>query len=143
MGQNNTSFVINGYSYADAKFTFNGIVVPGIKSFSFKAKKTKTNNYGMGENPESRSRGKKEYEGSLGMTHDASKILSPLSPTGLLTEIPAGVAILSLVRYDGGKETITMNFFEWQSDGLEGSEGDEDLQTDNDVIFGSMVKKSF
>lgn len=143
MGQNNTAFVINGYTYADCRFTFNGIIVPGIKSFSFKVNKGKTNNYGMGENPDSRSRGKKEYEGSLGMTHDAAKILSPLSPTGLLTEIPAGVAILSLVRDDGGKELITMNAFEWQSDGLEGSEGDEDLQTDNDVIFGSMTKKSF
>jgi hypothetical protein len=143
MGQNNTAFVINGYSYADAKFIFNGIIVPGIKSFSFKVKKTKTNNYGMGENPDSRSRGKKEYEGSLGMTHDSAKILKTLSPTGLLTEIPAGVAILSLVRTDGRKEVITMNFFEWMSDGLEGSEGDEDLQTDNDVIFGSMQKQSF
>jgi len=144
MGQNNTPFQVNGYSYADGRFTFNGIDIAGIKAFNYKVTKTKTNNYGLGENPESRTKGKKEYSGSMDMTPSAEKILiDNFSPSGLLVDVPAGTAVFSVVREDGGKEVVNMPFFEFQSEGFEGSEGDEDLSTSNDVIFGGFVRESY
>ena len=143
MGQNNTAFNLNGYSYADAKVTFNGIELPGITSFEFSSPQPKSNNYGLGKNPVSRSRGRVEYSGSLEMDYDTQNLLEGLSPTGLLKDIPAGVVVMSLEKADGGKETVTMPFFEFASDGLSGSEGDENLTGSIDVIFGGYVKKSF
>jgi hypothetical protein len=143
MGQNNTSFSINGYSYADGKATFNGVELVGVTSFDFKRNQVKANNYGLGKNPVSRSRGKVEFTGSLEMDFDTQKALEALSPTKLLADIPAGIMVFSLERPDGGKETVTMNNFEFMGDGLAGSEGDENLTASIDVVFGSYIKKSF
>ena len=142
MGQNNTAFAINGFSYADCKATFNGIELPGVTSFDFKKMKAKSNNYGMGENPVSRSRKNAEYEASMDMDYDTQKILSQLSPTGLLTEIPSGIMILSLAKADGGKEIITLPFFEFQSHGINGSQGDDNLTGSIDCIFGGYQQQS-
>lgn len=143
MGRENTGFTLNGYSYADGKATFNGIELPGVTAFEFKKNVTKVNNYGLGKNPVSRSLGTAEYTGNMEMDFDTQKLLSGISPTGLLTEIPAGIMVLSLERADGGKETQKMLFFEFMSDGLGGSQGDDNLKNSGDVIFGSMTKQSF
>lgn len=143
MGQNNTAFVINGYSYADARMEFNGIDLPGVVAFDLTANQNKANNYGLGANPMSRSKGNKEYSGSMDMDYDTQNLLSGLSATGNLVDIPAGVMILSLERTDGGKEIVTLPFFEFQGDGLGGSQGDENLTKSIDVIYGGYTKESF
>ena len=143
MGAKNTAFSINGYSYADAKAVFNGVELPGITSFDFKRAQGKSNNYGFGQYPVSRSKGKVEYTGSMEIDWDTQRALKPLSVTGLLADIPAGVLVFSLEKADGGKETITMAMFEFNGDGLSGSEGDENLTGSIDVIFGSFIPKSF
>lgn len=143
MANNNTAFQLNGYSYADGKATFNGIELPGVVSFEFKRNQAKSNNYGLGKNPVSRSRNNVEFTGSIEMDYDTQKLLQPLSPTGLLGDIPPGIMILSLEKVDGGKETVTMGFFEFMSDGIGGSQGDENLTDSGDVIFGSYTKKTF
>lgn len=143
MGQNNTPFVLNGYSYADGKLTFDGIDLPGVTSFEFTSPQGKFNNYGLGGNPISRSRGNKEFSGSMEMDYDTQNLLAPLSATGLMKDIPAGVMILSLEKADGGKEIVTMGFFEFSGDGISGSQGDENLTQSIDIIFGSYEKESF
>lgn len=143
MGQNNTAFVLNGYSYADAKLVFDGVDLPGVTSFEFTKNQAKTNNYGLGANPVSRSKGNKEYAGSMEMDYDTQNLLQDLSSTGLLTDIPSGVMVLSLERADGGKEIVTMGFFEFSGDGISGSQGDENLTQSIDVIFGSYEKETF
>lgn len=140
MANNNAAFSLNGYSYADAKVIFDGIELPGVTSFDFTVTKTKTNNYGLGSNPVSRSRGKKEYSGSIEMDFDTSKLLQALSPTGLLTEVPAGILVMTLSNADDTFETITIGFFEFNGDGITGTEGDENLTQSIDVIFGSYIK---
>lgn len=143
MAQNNTGFVLDGYSYADASAKFNGIDLPGITSFEFNATQTKTNNYGLGANPISRSKGNKEYSGSVEMDYDTQNLLASLSPTGRLIDIPAGVMVFSLEREDGGKEIVTLSFFEFLGDGISGSQGDENLTQSIDIIYGSYTKASF
>lgn len=143
MGQNNTPFVLNGYSYADAALKFDGIDLPGVTSFEFSAPQAKSNNYGLGSNPISRSKNNKEFTGSMEMDYDTQNLLQSLSPTGLMTDIPAGVMILSLEKADGGKEIITMGFFEFSGDGISGSQGDENLTHSIDIIYGSFEKESF
>jgi hypothetical protein len=143
MGRNNTGFVINGYSYADGKATFNGVELPGVTSFEYAATQGKSNNYGLGQNPVSRSRGNKEFSGSMEIDFDTQNLLARQSATGLLTDIPAGVMILSLEKEDGGKEVVTMPFFEFQGDGISGSQGDENLTQSIDIIFGGYFKESF
>ena len=139
----NTPFQLNGYSYADCKATLNGVELPGITSFDFSKVKNKFNNYGMGANPTSRSRGANEYEGSLEMDYDTQQIASTLSPTNLLVDVPASIFVLSLEKADGGKEVITLGFFEFMGDAIAGSTGDENLVGSVDVIFGSYTKTTY
>ena len=143
MGAKNTAFAIDGYSYADGKATFNGIELPGVTAFEYKRDQAKSNNYGFGKNPVSRSRGKVEYAGSMDMDWDTQGVLNNLSPTKLLADITPGIMIFSLERFDGTRETITMTGFEFNGDGLSGSEGDENLTGTIEVIFGSFIKKRF
>ena len=144
MGQNNTAFQINGYSYADAKLSFDGVDLPGVTAFEFNSTQGKTNNYALGKNPVSRSRGTVEYSGSMDVDRDTMRILGDtLSPTGLLYDIPAGVMVVSLERPDGGKEIVTLPSFEFMADGIGGSQGDENLTRSIDVIFGGIAKETF
>lgn len=143
MPNNNTPFQLNGYSYADGRATFDGIELPGVTSFEFMSSQGKTNNYGLGKNPVSRSRNNVEFTGSMEMDYDTQNLLAPLSPTGLLKDVAAGVMIFSLERADGSKETVTMNNFEFMADGISGTQGDENLVQSIDVIFGSYLKKTF
>jgi len=143
MANNNAAFQLNGFSYADGKATFNGLELPGVTSFEFNPTQSKTNNYGLGKNPVSRSRNNVEYSGSMEMDYDTQKILSQLSPTGLLIDVPVGVMVFTLERADGDKEIITMPFFEFQGDGIGGTQGDENLTQSIDVIFGGYSKETF
>lgn len=143
MARNNTAFVINGYSYADAKCSFNDIELPGVTSFDFQEAQVKSNNYGMGKNAVSRSRGIVEQSGSIEMDYDTANLLAPLSPDGKLQSIPAGLMVLSLEKVDGGKEIVTLPFFEFMGDGVGGSQGDDNLTNSSDAIFGTMQKTSF
>lgn len=143
MANTNTPFQLNGYSYADCKATFNGIELPGVTSFEFNADQSKENNYGFGKNPISRSRMHVEYSGNMEMDYDTQNLLSGLSATGLLRDVPPGILIFSLEREDGGKEIITMTGFEFNMDGLGGSQGDANLTKSIDVIYGSYSKESF
>lgn len=140
---NNAAFTLNGYSFGDAQISFNGIDMPGITSFEFNSSQSKTNNYGLGKNPVSRSRNNIEYEGSIELDYDTQNLLASLSPTGLLKDVPSGVMVLSLSRPDGGKETVTMGAFEFSGDGISGSQGDDNLTHSIDVIFGSYTKETF
>lgn len=139
----NTPFQLNGYSYADCKATLNGVELPGITSFDFKKSKQKFNNKGLGANPTSRSRGANEYEGSIEMDVDTQNIASSLSPTNLLVDVPASIFVLSLEKEDGGKEVITLVFFEFMGDAVAGSVGDENIVGSIDVIFGSYTKNTY
>lgn len=143
MGNENTPFSLNGFSYADAKIEFNGLELPGITSFNFKKTKGKRNNYGLGSNPVSRSKLHNEYEGSLDMDYDTQKILAVLSPTGLLTEVPAGIMILTLAKEDGGKEIVTVTTCEFENDGITGAQGDENLTESITIMFGTYNKVTF
>lgn len=143
MAQNNTALSINGYSYGDGKAEFNGVELPGVVSFEFTKSQAKTNNYGLGGNPVSRSRGKIEYSGSIELDFDTAKILrDEFAPDGTLTSIPAGVMVVSLERADGGKEVITLTAFEFSGDGLDGSEGDENLTKSIDIIYAGFTLSS-
>lgn len=143
MARNNTAFSLNGFSYADAKIEFNGTELPGVTSFDFAETQVKTNNYGTGKNAVSRSRGKVEATATLEMDYDTANLLSSISPDGKLHSVPAGLLVLSLEKEDGGKETMSFTFFEFNGDGLAGSEGDENLTMSIDAIFGTMIKTSF
>lgn len=143
MANNNTTLALNGYSYADGKAVFDGLELPGVTSFEFTHNQGKVNNYGFGVNPTSRSRNIKEYSGSMTMDYDTMKILESLSPTGLLSDVPTGVMVLTLENANGTTEVMTLNFFEFNGDGLSGSQGDDNLTQSVDIIFAGMSKATY
>jgi len=140
MAQDNTPFSLQGMAYADAKVEFNGIELPGVKSFDFSERQEKVNNPGTGKNPVSRSRKGTEQNASMELDLGTIEKLEDISPTGKLIDVPAGTLVISVARDDGTKKMYTFNLFEWMEDGLSGSTGDDELLRSTDCIFGTWSK---
>ena len=70
------------YSWSSVKVVLFGVPVVGIVAIDYKAKQTKTNNYGIGSEPVSRGYGRKEYDGSIEIYLDEWKRIILASPLG-------------------------------------------------------------
>ena len=51
--------------WEDVTMTMHGRIVDGFRGFKYKVSKTKANIHGRGKDPIARSKGRKEYEGSI------------------------------------------------------------------------------
>ncbi len=131
---------LNGYSYADSQVTYNGVDLPGVTAFELTRTQSKSNNYGTGRMPVSRSRGRVENSGSVTMDYATQRILTDMSATGLLADLPAGVLVISLEASDGSKEVVTVTGIEFMTDSIAGTGGDENIATATDVIFSTYTK---
>ncbi|MFR9589077.1 MAG: hypothetical protein SNF86_06695 [Rikenellaceae bacterium] len=140
MGRVNTGMTLNGYSYADSQVVYNGVDLPGVTAFELTRTQSKQNNYGTGRMPVSRSRGRVENTGSITMDYATQRILTNLSATGLLGDLPAGVLVISLEAGDGSKEVVTVTGLEFTTDSIAGTEGDNNIATSTDVIFSTFTK---
>lgn len=74
------------------------------------------------------------------MDYATQRILTNLSATGLLGDLPAGVLVISLEAGDGSKEVVTVTGLEFTTDSIAGTEGDNNIATSTDVIFSTFTK---
>lgn len=61
------AFNSNEYAWVDLNVVMQGRVVAGLTALTYTATQTKTNIYAKGNKPYARTRGNKEYEGSIGI----------------------------------------------------------------------------
>lgn len=121
--------LINGiaYSWAQLKINILGANPAGITAISYKEKQEKQNNYGLGNQPVSRSRGKIEYEASISMYQSEVEALQAASPTGRIQDIPP-FDIVSAFIPDGGKIVAhTLHNVEFMENGRDLKQGDMDV----------------
>lgn len=140
MANRNTPFQLNGYSFIDGKFFFGGIELPGVRALSIKTTQEKNNKYGAGVNPIARGRGVKETEGSIDLDLETRNII--MSKLGVaavdMTDIPP---LPLVVIFDNGEEvvTATVPFTEFKNDGVETSQGDDELVMTYDLAVGIPI----
>lgn len=98
-------------------------VLFGITAISWKVKRNKTNEYGVGDQPIARSYGNVTYEGSITLYYDEVKKLMSVAPNGDLTLIaPFTIKLLYGVNSVNPNKDVLSNveFGEYSSDWKQG-----------------------
>lgn len=136
MGQAN----INGqaFSFVDAQLTIAGVELFSATQIVAKETQEKTNNYGNQPEPQSRGRGKKEYEASFDLDLKDVLKLKRLAPGGKLTNLPMSTCIIFLNNGVDQLEIVLPNF-EFTEDGIEFGDGDTEARRTYPGIMSDIV----
>lgn len=126
------------YSWSQIKINIGGNVITEVKAISYKMKQAKQNNYGAGIGAISRSRGKKEPEGSIQLYMVAIESLRKNAKTGDLTDIAPFDIIVSYLPEGGDIITHTLKYCEFMEDGYSIKEGDMEIAPELPIIIGSI-----
>lgn len=81
--------LINGkaYAWSDAVFTVASVLVNGISEINYEKKREKTDNYGAGSKPVSRSYGKEEFTADITLHMEEVEAITNAAPDRDLTLI--------------------------------------------------------
>jgi len=137
---NRTALILGqSYSFTDAK-----VVIAGVEMFSASAinvteSQEKTNNYGLGNNPVSRGRRKKEYDVSFDLSLKDVERLKVIIPGGSLNDLPISVASIILDNGVDAKHRFDLTGFEFSSDGLEISLDDTESRRTYTGICADLI----
>ena len=139
---NNTA-LINGqsYSFVDAKVTILGVELFSASNIVATETQVKGNNYGSGNRPMSRGRGKKEYEVSFDFSLKDVERLKVLSATGMLTDLPVGTASILLDNGVDAKHRFDLIGFEFGGDGLEIALDDTEARRTYDCMCADIISQ--
>ena len=134
--------LVNGvaYSWSSVSFVLFGVPVVGIVNIEYKAKQTKTNNYGSGVEPVSRGYGKKEYDGSIEIYLDEWKKVIAASPS----RDPLAIPWFDIpVLYGNSVADATRDILkavEFLEDPFQAKEGDTKLTVKLPLIIGGIAR---
>lgn len=131
--------LINGESYAWSHIDFPlfGQVVEGITEISYKKKQEKTNNYGRGNRPVSRGRGKIESEASITVEMKEAEWLKIKSRGSLLNVKPFHIPVV----FSGDGIIMTthiLQFCEFTEIGIETKSGDTTIYVKLPLIVADI-----
>lgn len=126
------------FSFVDARVTIGGLELYSVTNIVAKETQEKMNNYGNQPQPQSRGRGKKEYECSFDLSLKDVLKLKRLIPSGKLTDMPATTCIIFL---DNGfnQYEVVLPAFEFMEDGLEFADGDTEARRTYPGIMSDIV----
>lgn len=136
---NTDQCLINGESYAWSHIDFPlfGQVVQGISEISYSKKQEKTNNFGKGNKPVSRGRGKIECEGSITIEMKESEWIKIKAAGSLLNIKPFHVPVV--FSGDGiAMVTHTLQYCEFTEVGLETKAGDTTINIKLPLIMADI-----
>lgn len=122
--------LINGraYDFTQIQASILGVPLQSINEVSYVTTQEKTNNFGAGVNPVSRGHAVKETEASIGISMNDVEALRDVAEEGDLTNLPAfDIVITYLHPVSARVITHVLKNAEFSDDGMEGSQGDTDL----------------
>ena len=135
--------LVNGtaYSWAQIRVTIGGRPVTGITQINYKRTQEKVNNYGAGNAPTSRGRGRKEYEASITLRLGEIQSISRSAENGDITNLLPFDITVSFLPEDA---TIPVNHIiknaEFTEDFVEVSEGDTSIEMELPLIISGFDK---
>ncbi|MCK4500070.1 hypothetical protein KAU11_06195 [Candidatus Babeliales bacterium] len=131
--------LINGkaFSASDITVLVAGIVVASVSSLTATQTQEKTNNKGFSDEPVSRGRGTKEYEGSIDLSYTDALKLRNLSPTGGLLEVPT-FEILAVLDNAVNVSRIRIKNAEFTDDGIEVSVDDTEIKRTYGLVIAGI-----
>jgi hypothetical protein len=126
-----------GASWVSFTHTIAGVPTNGIQRVSFKDTQAIQNNYGAGRKPYNRTKGKIEYEGTIGLFLDVIWALIKSAPNGRLQDIPE-FEITSRVQFGTSSKTYKLKYCCFTENGLDISEGDMNVLVDLPLSIGDI-----
>lgn len=135
--------LINGtaYSWAQLKINILGANPAGITAISYKDKEEMQNNYGIGNQPVSRSTGKIEPEASISMHMTELEALQEASPSGRIQDIPEFDIVVSYIPKGGRIVTHTLHNCRFMENGRDLKQNDMEIVTDVPMILSHISWK--
>lgn len=133
--------LINGtaYSWAQVKLNILGANPAGITSVKYAAERAIQDNYGQGENPVSRSYGKRTYEASVELYMSEVEALQNSIPTGDLLDIPEFDIVVAYMPEAGQVVTHTLKNCRFKNNGREVSEGDMTIKVELNLAISHIL----
>jgi len=131
--------LVNGrsYSYVDIKFNILGVEVPSVSSINYTGSQEKTNNKGASNEPVSRGKGAKDYEGSFDLSMNDIEALRDVAPFRDLLDLAAFDIVIVFGHPDNVRTHVLKNV-EFTDDGVEAADGDTDIKRTFAVIIGKI-----
>lgn len=132
--------LINGiaYSYVDVKILIGGVTTPGVYKINYTEEQAKENNYGTGESPTSRGKGKKELKASIEISMNDVEAIRDAAPNGSLLALPAFDILVNFLNSQK-VVTHTLKNCEFLNDGVEAGVDDKDIKKSFDLILSEIL----
>jgi len=136
--------LVNGveYSFVDIRVRIGVTEIVGITAIEYNITQEKENIYGAGEQPVSRGRGAKEYEGSMTLLMSELELLRAVAVDGDITNLlPFDLQVSYVPTGDPTKLTNhTLQNCEFMENPSGGSQGDTSLPQDIPFIWAGFKK---
>jgi hypothetical protein len=131
--------LVNGqaYAWADINVTLFGQRIAGIDAIAYKEVEAKTNNYGAGQRPVSRSRGQITTEGSITLHMSEVKALEAAAG-GSITNIESFDIVVAYLPKNGVAVTETIRNVEFLEDGRDPGKDGEYVAVEIPLIFSHI-----
>ena len=137
------SILINGTSYSWAQITINiqGTPLYGVTAISYKTSQEKTNNYGQGNRPVSRGRGRKETEASMTLRlGELEALRNSISTRDILDIPPFDITVAFIPNNADINQPVvhTLKNVEFLEDSVDSSKGDTSIDVDIPLIISDV-----
>jgi hypothetical protein len=131
--------LINGRAYDFAQIVCNILSVPlmGISSISYSEEQEKANNFGAGKWAVSRGHGAVDASASIDIHMNDIEAIRDAAPFGRLLDIPPFDITVTFLNTNK-VVTHTLKNCEFTNDGVEGSQGDTQLQRSFDLVVSHI-----
>ena len=132
--------LINGqaYDYAQIRITLAGVPLFGVNSLSYSEEQDKTNNFGAGDRPVSRGKAAINANGSIDLSMNEVENLRAQAPNGSLVQLPSFEIVVAFLNEQQFVSHILKNV-EFLNDGVDTSQGDNDITRGFDLIISHIV----
>lgn len=132
-------FTSEEYSWSDIEMTMLGRVVIGFRKISYTEKQTKTNIYARGNKPVARTRGNKEYEGSVMLLQsEVESLQAELAAGKSLNDIGPFDITVSYAPASGNIKTDILKACEFTEITKGMSQGDSNMEIELPIIIGDI-----
>jgi hypothetical protein len=134
--------IINGkeVAWSNIQLLIMGVPVKEVSSISYSKNRTKTNNYGIGSNPVSRTSGNVECSASITLHASAIEAITNAAPEADLTLIPFFDIKVMYIPSNGGEIYVhTLKQCEFLSNGREVSQNDALVEQSFDLILDDII----
>lgn len=127
----------NSYSHAQIVAIIGGVKVTEIGSLNYTEEQEKQNNFGTGNRPTSRSRGAINASASIEMSMVEVEAIRKSAPNGSLLLIdPFDIQVTFM--NEGAIVTHIIEDCEFTNDGVESSQGADDIRRSFDLVAGRV-----